>query len=88
MNVLSEKRKEVRKMLVMRTDNHYDYVNDTTLDSLIKSKEIVKFKRNTQWVKAGAAPIKDNKPDRVFNGNHRLAINDLIFVREDRKANK
>lgn len=75
-------------MLVMRTDNHYDYVNDTMLDNLIKSKEIVKFKSNTEWVKVGAAPMKGNKPDRVFNSNNRLAINDLIFVREDHKANK
>lgn len=75
-------------MLVIRNDNHYDYVNDTTLDSLIKSKEIVKFKRNTEWVKVEAAPIRGNKQDRVFHGNSRLAINDLIFVRADRKANK
>jgi hypothetical protein len=37
-------------MLVVRTDNHYDYVNDFMLDSLIKSKQIVKFKRNAGWV--------------------------------------
>ena len=35
-------------MLVIRNDNHYDYVNDSMLDSLIKSKEIVKFKRNAK----------------------------------------
>ncbi len=75
-------------MLVMRTDNHYDYVKDTMLNSLIKSKEIVKFKRNTEWVKAETAPKVNNKQDRVFNGNNRLAINDLIFVRADRRANK
>ena len=75
-------------MLVIRNDNHYDYVNDTMLDSLIKSKEIVKFKRNTKWVKVGAPPIRGNKPDRVFNDNNRLAVNDSIFVREYRKANQ
>jgi len=31
-------------MLVMRTDKHYDYVNDFILDNLIKLKQIVKFK--------------------------------------------
>jgi hypothetical protein len=77
-------------MLVVRTDNHYDYINDFMLDSLIKSKEIVKFKRNTEWVNVGADPIKGNKQDRVFNGtnSNRLAINDSIFVRADRSANK
>jgi hypothetical protein len=75
-------------MLVVRSDNHYDYVNDFVLDSLIESKEIVKFKRNTEWVNAGAAPIRGNKSDRVFNGNNRLAINDSIFVSADRNAIK
>jgi hypothetical protein len=87
-NVLNEKREEVRNMLVIRTDNHYDYVNDFMLDGLIKSKEIVKFKHNTEWVNVGKAPIRSNKPDRVFHDNNRLAINDLIFVRADRGDNK
>jgi hypothetical protein len=88
MNDLSEKSEEVRNMLVIRTDNHYDYVNDFMLDSMIKSKEIVKFKHNTEWVNVGAATIRGNEQDIVFNGNNRLAINDLIFVREDRRTNK
>jgi hypothetical protein len=79
-------------MLVIRTDNHYDYVNDFILDSLIKSKQIVKFKRNTEWVNVGAAPIRGNKQDRVFNdtnsNSNRLAINDSIFIREYRRANQ
>lgn len=87
MNDLSEKREEVRNVLVVRTDNHYDYVNDFMLDSMIKSKEIVKFKRNTEWVNVGAAPVRDSKQNRVFHSN-RLAINDSIFVRADRSANK
>ena len=88
MNDLSEKREEVRNMLVIRTDNHYDYVNDYMLDSMIKSNEIVKFKNNTEWVNVGKAAIGGIKQDISFNGNNRLAINDLIFVREDRRANK
>ena len=77
-------------MLVIRTDNHYDYVNDFMLDSLIKSKQIVKFKRNTGWVNVKENQIRDSKQDRVFNGtnSNRLAINDFIFVRADRSANK
>ena len=75
-------------MLVIRNDNHYDYVNDTMLDSLIKSKEIVKFKRNTGWVNVGADPLRDNKQNRIFNGpnSNRLAMNDSIFIREYRKG--
>lgn len=57
-------------MLVVRTDNHYDYVNYFMLDSLIKSKQIVKFKRNTGWVNVGADQIRDGKQDRVFNGTN------------------
>ena len=75
-------------MLVIRTDNHYDYVDDSMLESLIKSKEIVKFKRNTAWVTVGEVPIRANKRDRAFKGADRLAINDLIFVREYRRANQ
>jgi len=74
-------------MLVIRTDNHYDYVNDFMLDSLIKSKEIVKFKRNSAWVTVGEVPIRTNQRDRILNGTDRLAINDSIFVREYRRAN-
>jgi hypothetical protein len=77
-------------MLVIRNDNHYDYVNDVMLDSLIESKQIVKFKRNTKWVNVQTAPVRSNKKDRVFNGtnSNRLAINDSIFIREYRKANQ
>ena len=77
-------------MLVIRNDNHYDYVNDFTLDSLIESKQIVKFKRNTEWVNVQTAPVRGNKQDRLFNStnSNRLAINDSIFIREYRKANQ
>ena len=77
-------------MLVIRTDNHYDYVSDFMLDSLIKSKQIVKFKLNTEWVNVGAEPIIGYKQDRVFNGtnSNRLAMSDSIFIREYRRANQ
>jgi len=74
-------------MLVLRTDNRYDYVNDAMLDSLIQSKQIVKFKRNAEWVNIGSAPIRGNRQDSAFDGiNSRLAMNDSIFVRKDRMA--
>lgn len=73
-------------MLVIRTDDHYDYVDDLLLDSLIKSNQIVKFKRNRAWVTVGIAPIRANKRGRVLNGTDRLTINDSIFIREYRRA--
>jgi hypothetical protein len=76
-------------MLVMRTDNRYDYVHDSMLDSLIQAKQIVKFKRNAEWVNIGTDPIRGSKRDTVFDGanGNRLEINDSIFVRKDRMAN-
>lgn len=35
---------------VILTGSKDDYVEDSVLDSLIESKEIVKFKRSTGWV--------------------------------------
>jgi hypothetical protein len=58
------------------------------LDGLIKSKEIVKFKRNAEWVNVGAAPVRNSKQNRAFHSSNRLAINDSIFVRADRGDNK
>jgi hypothetical protein len=46
---------------VIRTGNHYDYVKDFMLDSLIESKGIVKFKRITGWVTLGVDPIRRSK---------------------------
>jgi len=68
-------------------DYHCDYVTDFMLDRLIKSKEIVKFKSSTGWITIGAYPIMENKPDMVFNGADRMAVNDSIFVRENLRAN-
>jgi len=62
---------------VIRVGNHYDYVTDFMLETLIKSKEIVKFKSSTGWVTIGAYPI---------SGDDRLAVNDAIFVREYLRA--
>jgi len=43
---------------VVRKGNHYDYVKDFMLDSLIESRGIVKFKRSTGWVTIGIDPIR------------------------------
>jgi len=52
---------------VVRTGNHYDYVKDFVLDSLIESRGIVKFKRCTGWVTIGIDPIRGHKRNRPFN---------------------
>jgi hypothetical protein len=72
---------------VLRTGNSYDYVKDFMLDSLIESKGIVKFRRNTGWVTIGADPIRKNKRDSLFNDTDSIAVNDSMFVREYRRDN-
>lgn len=72
---------------VLRTGNIYDYVKDFMLDSLIQSKGIVKFKRNTGWATIGIDPIRKNKRDSLFNDTDRIAVNDSIYVREYRRDN-
>jgi hypothetical protein len=74
-------------MLVIRKDNHYDYVDDFKLDSLINAKEIVKFKRGTGWVTIGADSMRGSAQDKIINSSARLAINDSIFVRENYRTN-
>ncbi len=71
---------------VIHADKHCDYVTDFMLDSLIKSKEIVKFKSSTGWVTIGAYPTMTSKRDGVVNSSDRMAINDSIFVRENLRA--
>jgi hypothetical protein len=75
-------------MLVIRKDNHYDYVDDFMLDSLIKSKEIIKFKCGTEWVTIGADSKRGSQQDRILDSSDRLAINDSIFVRENYRTNQ
>jgi hypothetical protein len=67
---------------VIRTDNHFDFIKDSMPDSLVESKEIVKFKRGKGWVSIGADLIRGSKQDRIFNGTDRMAVNDSIFARE------
>jgi hypothetical protein len=43
---------------ILRTDNNYDFVKEFILDSLIESKEIVKFKRITGWVTIGTDKVR------------------------------
>ena len=73
---------------IIRNGSHYDFVQDFILDSLIKSKEIVKFKRSTGWVTIGADPIRESKRDSASHSADRIAVNDSIFIREYRRANQ
>jgi len=59
---------------VVRAENHYDYVKDFMLDSLIESKEIVKFKRITGWVTLGADPIRKRKRDSAVIGTENNSL--------------
>lgn len=45
-------------IFILRTDNSYDYVKGFILDSLIKSKEIAKFKRSSGWVTVGIDTLR------------------------------
>ncbi len=67
---------------ILRTGNHYDYVKDFMLESLIESKEVVKFKRSTGWVTIGVDPIREIKPGGKFDGPDRRAAHDPIFIQK------
>ena len=65
---------------IIRTGNHYDYVKDFILDTLIESQTIVKFKRATGWVTIGADPIRASRRDCAFYGNDRRMANNSMFA--------
>lgn len=75
-------------MLVIRKDNHYDYVDDVILDSLIKSKDVIKLKRNSEWVTVEPYSMRGTNRHEIIKGTDRLAINDSIFVREYYRGNQ
>ena len=78
--MLNKERGENLLIHVIGPDNHYDYVIDFMLDSLIESKKIVKFKRSTGWVTIGVDQVRGSKRDNVFNDIDRRAVNDSLFV--------
>jgi hypothetical protein len=51
---------------ILRTNNQYDFVKGFILDTLIESKEIVRFKRITGWVTIGPDAIRTNKRKKTF----------------------
>jgi hypothetical protein len=73
---------------VIRCDNRCDSVQDFMLDSLIEAKDIVKFKRGTEWVTIGTHPIRKQKPRKAFKDKDRRAAGDSTFEREYRNAHE
>ena len=46
-------------------DLRLEYVNASTLDNLIETNGIMKFKRNTGWVTLGVDPVRSGKRVRT-----------------------
>ena len=70
---------------ILRPGNHYDYIKDFMLDSLIESEDVVKFKRSTGWVTVGSEPIRKNRRDRVFVGSDRRTVYEPIIIQKYRR---
>jgi hypothetical protein len=45
-------------ILVLYDDNLYDVVNDEHLDYLIAAHRIIGFRRSSEWVMVGSAPLR------------------------------
>jgi hypothetical protein len=73
---------------VLRTDNHYDYVKDFVLDSLIESNGIVQFRRKTGWATIGIDPIRKNKQDNLPNNTDRMRATDSGYFPEYHSDNQ
>ena len=73
---------------VIRSNDHYDYVKDFMLDSLIDSKEVVKFQRSTGWVTPGIDPVRRSARDGALLGVVNPSDGPLLRVLEPRRAVK
>jgi hypothetical protein len=73
---------------VLRTDNHYDYVKDFVLDSLIESNGIVQFRRKTGWVTIGIDPVRKTKRDNLPNNTDRMRVTDSSYFPEYHRDNQ
>jgi len=51
---------------VIYPDNRFDYVKEKVLDTLIETKQIIRFKRSTGWVTLGVDPIRTTKRDYTY----------------------
>lgn len=59
---------------VQWTNNHYDFVKDFMLDSLIEAGGVAKFLRSSGWVTIGVDAIRANTPDPLFKGTERRSL--------------
>jgi hypothetical protein len=71
---------------VIRSDNRCDSVEDSMLDELIATKDVVKFKRGTKWVTLGAHPTKERKQEMESKDKDGKAASDCTFESEYRDA--
>jgi len=58
---------------VMYPGNNYDYVKEFILDDLIKTGEIVKFRRSSGWVSLGSAHLRAESRQSLYNGVEKRA---------------
>ena len=47
-------------------DNRYDYVTEGILDTMLESKQIIKFKRITGWVTVGVDPLRETNRKHTY----------------------
>jgi len=53
---------------VMYPGNNYDYVKEFILNDLIKTGEIVKFRRSSGWVSLGSDHLRADNRQSLYNG--------------------
>ncbi len=58
---------------VMYPGNNYDYVKEFILDDLIKTGEIVKFRRSSGWISLGSDHLRAENRQSFFNGVEKRA---------------
>lgn len=59
---------------VMYPGNNYDYVKEFMLDDLIKTGNIVKFRRSSGWVSLGSDHLRTEKRQSFYNGVEKRAV--------------
>lgn len=52
-------------------NDHYDYVEDYLLDSLIEAGAVIRFLRFSGWVTVGRDPIRSVNPAGKYQGIER-----------------
>jgi hypothetical protein len=64
-------KEDVMLIQVIYTNNHYDYVKDFMLESLLASQRVAKFKRSSGWVTVGADPVRQKPGGSAYDGVER-----------------